>query len=147
MAVSKEIYSVLEDVVGSEYICDDRAIMPSYYGNDFAAVILPENTTQFQAIIRLCNKFKLKYRPVCTGWTRTFPGGILHLDLRMMNRIIEINEKNMYAVVEPYVISAQLHERAFKEHYFAMTFGPQDEIGPALSNYHLWWEKINPLVA
>ena len=36
--------------------------------------------------------------------------------------------------------------RAFKEHYFAMTFGPQDEIGPALSNYHLWWEKIKKAI-
>ncbi len=33
-----------------------------------------------------------------------FPPGIIYLDLRRMNRIIEINEKNMYAVVEPYVI-------------------------------------------
>jgi glycolate oxidase len=32
--------------------------------------------------------------------------------------------------------------RAFKERYFASTMGPQDEIGPALSNYHLWWRKI-----
>ena len=31
-----------------------------------------------------------------------------------MNRIIEINEKNMYAVVEPYVISAQLQAELMK---------------------------------
>ena len=32
--------------------------------------------------------------------------------------------------------------RAFKESYFASTMGPQDEIGPALCNYHLWWQRI-----
>jgi glycolate oxidase len=32
--------------------------------------------------------------------------------------------------------------RAFRERYFASTMGPQDEIGPALSNYHLWWRKL-----
>ena len=32
--------------------------------------------------------------------------------------------------------------RAFKERYFASTMGPQDEIGPALCNYNLWWQKI-----
>jgi hypothetical protein len=32
--------------------------------------------------------------------------------------------------------------RAFKERYFASTMGPQDEIGPALSNYNLWWRKL-----
>ena len=33
-------------------------------------------------------------------------------------------------------------KRAFDERYFAMTMGPQDEIGPALANYHLWWSKV-----
>ena len=33
-------------------------------------------------------------------------------------------------------------ERAFKERYFARAVGPAEEIGPALSNYHLWWKKV-----
>ena len=114
MALSKEIYSAFEDVVGSENICDDPVIMPSYYGAEFAAVILPANTTQVQTIVRLCNKHKLKFRPICTGWTGIFPNDIILLDLRRMNRIIEINEENMYAVVEPYVISAQLQAELMK---------------------------------
>jgi hypothetical protein len=32
--------------------------------------------------------------------------------------------------------------RAFKEKYFASTMGDQSEIGPALMNYHILWEKI-----
>ncbi len=114
MALSKDIYSAFEDVVGAEYICDDPVIMPSYHGTEFAAVILPKNTAEVQAIVRLCNKFKVKFRPVCTGWTGMFQPGIVYLDLRRMNRIIEINEKNMYAVVEPYVISAQLQAELMK---------------------------------
>ena len=35
--------------------------------------------------------------------------------------------------------------RALEEKYFALTMGPEEEIedkiGPALSNYHLWWDK------
>ena len=44
------------------------------------------------------------------------PGGpeVVKMDLRRMDRIIEINEKNMYAVVEPYVISAELQGELFK---------------------------------
>ena len=38
----------------------------------------------------------------------------LQLDLRRMNRILEIDEKNMYAVVEPYVICAQLQAEVMK---------------------------------
>ncbi len=114
MALSKEIYSAFQDVVGEENICDDPVIMPSYHSTEHAAVILPGNTAEVQAIVRLCNKYKLKMRAVCTGWTGIFPPGIIYLDLRRMNRIIEINEKNMYAVVEPYVITAQLQAELMK---------------------------------
>jgi glycolate dehydrogenase FAD-linked subunit len=114
MALSKDVYTEFEDVVGPEYISDDPVIMYSYHGTEFAAVILPKNTAEVQAIVKLCNKFKLPFRPVCTGWTGKFSKGTLYLDLRRMNRIIEINEKNMYAVVEPYVISAQLQAELMK---------------------------------
>jgi len=114
MALSKDKYSAFEDIVGPENICNDPAIMPSYHATEFAAVILPGNTLEVQAIVKLCNKYKLKFRPVCTGWTGMFPPGIIYLDLRRMNRIIEINEKNMFAVVEPYVISAQLQAELMK---------------------------------
>jgi len=114
MALSKDIYSQFEDVVGEENICDDPVIMPSYHSTEFAAVILPKNTREVQSIVRLCNKHKLRFRPVCTGWSGMFQPGTLYLDLRRMNRIIEINEKNMYAVVEPYVISAQLQAELMK---------------------------------
>jgi glycolate oxidase len=114
MAIKKDIYKAFEDVVGPENICDDPAIMPAYHSADLAAVVLPKDTAEVQAIVKLCNKFKMPFRPVCTGWTGMFPKGILYLDLRRMNRIIEINEKNMYAVVEPYVISAQLQAELMK---------------------------------
>jgi glycolate oxidase len=114
MALSKEVYQAFEDVVGEENICDDPAIMPAYFGTEFAAVILPGSTEEVQAIVKLCNKYKVRFRPICTGWTGVFPPGIVLLDLRRMNRIIEINEKNMYAVVEPYVISSELQAELFK---------------------------------
>jgi glycolate oxidase len=114
MALSKEVYSAFEDVVGPEYICNDPVIMHSYHATEFAAVVLPENTAQVQALIRLCNKHKVSFRPVCTGWTGKFAPDTLYLDLRRMNRIVEINEKNMYAVVEPYVITAQLQAELMK---------------------------------
>ena len=58
-----------------ENICDDPAIMPSYHATEFAAVILPKNTAEVQAIVKLCNKHKLPFRPVCTGWTGKFAQG------------------------------------------------------------------------
>ena len=114
MALSKEVYQEFEDVVGEENICDDPAIMPAYFSTDFAVVILPKNTAEVQAIVKLCNRHKLKFRPISTGWTGAFTGGVVLLDLRRMNHIIEINEKNMYAVVEPYVISSELQAELMK---------------------------------
>ncbi len=114
MALEKDIYIAFAGVVGEENICDDPAMMPAYFQTDFAAVILPKDTAEVQAVVKLCNKFKLRFRPICTGWTGFFPPGLILLDLRRMNRIIEINEKSMYAVVEPYVTSAQLQAELFK---------------------------------
>ena len=108
------IYDAFADVVGEENLCSDPAMMPAYHKTDFAAVVLPKNTAEVQAVVRLCNKYKLQYRPICTGWTGVFEPNNVLIDLRRMNQIIEINEKNMYAVVEPYVISAQLQAELFK---------------------------------
>ena len=115
MALSKEIYSAFEDVVGPEYICNDPAIMPSYHATEFAAVILPKNTAEVQAMVQALQQAQGldsgRYAPAGPG---SSPRASLYLDLRRMNRIIEINEKNMYAVVEPYVITAQLQAELMK---------------------------------
>ena len=38
----------------------------------------------------------------------------IQFDLRRMDKILEIDEKNLFAVVEPYVICAQLQAEAMK---------------------------------
>ena len=75
MTLSKDIYKEFEDVVGAENICDDPAIMPAYKDNPFAAVIMPGNTAEVAAIVKLCNKHKIIFRPICTGWTGLFVAG------------------------------------------------------------------------
>jgi glycolate oxidase len=114
MALSKEIYQEFEDVVGKENICDDPAIMPAYYNIEFGAVTLPKNTAEVQAIVKLCNRHKIPFGAISSGWGGMLPKDSILLDLRRMNRIIEINEKNMYAVVEPYVINSQLQAELMK---------------------------------
>jgi glycolate oxidase len=114
MALSKEIYKAFEDIVGAENICDDPAIMPAYFNTEFGAVTLPANTAEVQAIVKLCNRLKVPFGPISSGWGGMYPKGTILLDLRRMNHIIEINEKNMYAVVEPYVINSQLQAELMK---------------------------------
>jgi len=82
----------------------------------FEAVTLPGSTGEVQAIVKLCNRNKVQYKASSTGWLYCDPVGpnCIKLDLRRMNRILEINEKGMYAAVEPYVIGAQLQAECMK---------------------------------
>lgn len=129
MTMKKEQYRAFEDVVGPENISDEPVILDGWawrsgqaaffqeFNPRFEAIVMPQNTAEVQAIVRLCNKFKLQFKASSTGWgVYCDPTGLgcIKLDLRRMNRIIEINEKNMYAVVEPYVITAQLQAELMK---------------------------------
>jgi glycolate oxidase len=126
MALERSIYRALEDIVGPENISDEPAILDSYafqwlmefrpigkgerFGFRPEAVVLPGGTEEVQAIVRACNRYKIKFKAFSTGWGFFgVPGseGVIQLDLRRMNRILEIDERNMYAVVEPYVITAR----------------------------------------
>ena len=69
-------------------------------------MIVPGSTEEIQAIVKVCNRYKVKFKAHCTGFGPNGmigEEGFLSIDLRRMDRILEIDEKNMYAVVEPYV--------------------------------------------
>lgn len=134
MALSREAYRELEDIVGPEYISDDPSIQDSYafewlaelvrpnqdhYMPRPVAVIMPASTEEVQAITMVCNKYKIKIKPISTGWYHWAApikdeDDTIQIDLRRMNKIIEIDEKNMFAIVEPYVICAQLQAEVMK---------------------------------
>jgi len=83
-------------------------------------VVMPESVEEIQTIIRLANKEKIPVTPYTTGGnigglTIPLKGGIV-LDLRRMNRIIEVSEANMYAVVEPGVTFGMMKARLDSQH-------------------------------
>jgi glycolate oxidase len=129
---NRDVYSALEDVVGTEYISEEPAVLDSYafqWGAELftntpflprsGAILLPQKTEEVQAIVKTCNKYKVRYKAISHGWGFYSALGLddnaIHIDLRRMNRIIEINEKSMYAVVEPYVSCAQLQAETMKK--------------------------------
>ena len=134
MAFTKEIYRALEDIVGAQNISDDPVILATYqfslsvtsihlgpyyrtYTPRGAAVVLPGSTEEVQSIIRLCNKYKIKFKASSTFWgAMGFPAhdDVLQIDMRRMDRVLEIDRKNMFAVVEPHVIGANLQAEAMK---------------------------------
>jgi glycolate oxidase len=119
MSLSREAYRALEDIVGPENISEEPAILDGYcfiwanelhFGDKFSArppaVVMPGNTAEVQGIVKVCIRFNIKFRPHASGWEANSISAkepFLPIDLRRMNRILEIDEKNKFAVVEPYV--------------------------------------------
>lgn len=131
MALDRDIYRAFEDIVGPDYISEEPAILDGYsfvWGNDMLfdgdkfgprhdAVILPGSAEEVQAVVRACNRFGVVYKAHASGFIScaiSGPKGFVPLDLRRLNRIIDIDEKNMFAVVEPYVSVAELHLQTSK---------------------------------
>jgi glycolate oxidase len=129
MTLSKEQYEAFEAVVGPENISADPVDLDAWawrsgqfalaqeFKPRFEAILMPGSTEEVLAIVRLCNKFQVQFKASSTGWGVYCDAGgpgCIKLDMRRMNRIIEINEDNMYAVVEPYVIHAQLQAELMK---------------------------------
>jgi len=133
MSLSRDAYKALEDVVGPENISEDPVILDGYafqfmlgidemFGGRFMprpeAAILPGDTEDVQAIVKTCSRHKIKFKAHSTGWG-CYGGpsseGVVQLDMRRMNRILDIDEENLLAVVEPYVICAQLQGEAMKK--------------------------------
>jgi glycolate oxidase len=132
MALSQELYQAFENIVGKRNISQDVGIRETYrcaaaqssahYGPyDHKtplpdAVLLPGSTDEVQNIIRLCNKYDIKFKASTTFWSSMGYIGsdnAIQLDMRRM-RTIEIDEKNMYAVIEPYAIAAVIQAEAMK---------------------------------
>jgi len=134
MSLKKEVYQAFEDIVGSDYISDEPAILNSYRFHWLAeflnperkritpvsaeAVLLPATVEEVQAIVKICNKYGVKMKPVGGGWgawNAVLNEGAVQLDLKRMDRILDLDEKNMFAVVEPYVMGAELQAEAMKK--------------------------------
>jgi len=131
-----EIYQALEYIVGKENITQDRAILETYskYSVDIvsylkkhtkdpsnipACVVLPSTTEEVQAIVRVANKHKIPFVPFTNGQlgianypTKPLPTLCIHFS--RMNKILELNERNMMARVQPYVDYGQLQADAMK---------------------------------
>jgi hypothetical protein len=134
MSINKEALQALQDIVGPKNFSDDPAILATYqfpldvtsihlgpfyqtYTPRGAAVVLPSCTEEVQAIVKTCNKYKIKYKASSTFWgAMGFPcyDDVVQLDMRRMDHIVEIDKKNMFAVIEPYVNGANLQAEAMK---------------------------------
>jgi len=116
--ISKNLVKEFENLLGAENVKSQEPDRAAYsYDAAVLAPVIPElvlrpNTSeQLGKTIRLCNdnKIPITVRGAGTnlsGGTIPTPGGVVVLT-GSMNKIIEINEQDLYAIVEPGVITAK----------------------------------------
>jgi glycolate oxidase len=106
-----DITSSLAKIVGEQYVSSqpeelffyarDPGLMPAHKPD---YVIVPQTVEEIQKIVRLANKEKIPLVPMGAGMALTgliipLKGGIV-VDMKRMNKILEVNEKARYVIVE-----------------------------------------------
>ena len=120
-----------ESVVGAQWVFtkDEDTILyrdaySPYLGEPeerwASAAVAPASTEEVQQIVRIANRHGVPLYPISNGRNLGYGGsaptysGCVVLDLKRMNRILEVNEENAYALVEPGVSYFDLY-RYFQE--------------------------------
>jgi glycolate oxidase len=117
----------LANIVGQDYV-SDRPEELYLYSRDPGAqkprtadcVIMPKTVAEVQQIVMLANRERIAITPMGAGLTLsalTVPlrGGMV-MDMKRMDRIIEVNEASRYAVIEAGVTQAALRAYLEKNH-------------------------------
>ena len=121
--INEEILAKLTALVGAEnvLISDDKLKEYSHdevtdpaYHHLPEVVVMAENANQVAAVVKLANEFHFPVTPRGAGTGLAcgavpIYGGVV-LSLEKMNKIIEINEDAMYAIVEPGVRTSDLQK-------------------------------------
>jgi 4-cresol dehydrogenase (hydroxylating) len=80
-----------------------------------SAAVGPDTTEQVQAVVRTANQYKIPLYAISTGKNFAYGGpspnvrGSVTVDLKRMNRVIEVDDKRHFAVVEPGVSYLDLY--------------------------------------
>ncbi|KAJ5826849.1 hypothetical protein N7447_003612 [Penicillium robsamsonii] len=111
----------LEELQDGSYLEQPRTHDPHHIvDQDYfvaSAVICPRSVPDLQAIVRIASEFQIPLWPTSIGRNSGYGGaaprlrGSVVLDLgRHMNRVLEVNVDGAYAIVEPGVTFADLHQ-------------------------------------
>jgi len=130
------------NIVGREWVFTDHddvilyrdAYSPQWGQDDeplASAAVAPNSTEQVQALMRAANRYRVPVYAFSTGKNIGYGGsapiynGSVAIDLKRMNRIVEINEKRHFAIVEPGVTLFDLY-RAIQEKGFRLSMEMMD---------------------
>jgi glycolate oxidase len=119
-----EILVQLETALGSEFVRTDDQSRAAYgvdalkKGHPADIVVFPATTAEVAAVVRLCAAHRIPMVPRgggtgYTGGAVPTRGGVV-ISLERMNRILEIDQANLVAVVEPNVVTGDLQDAVEK---------------------------------
>jgi len=125
MTLPKNVYKEIEGILGPHNVSQNTGVLQAYSKQPFPpgllgrkrpdAVVLPESTCDVQALVKLANRYKFAYIPMGNyNWDVPRQDNTVIIDFKKMNKIVTIDEQNMYAVVEPGVTHAQLQAECMK---------------------------------
>jgi glycolate oxidase len=130
-----EVFEALKAVVGERWISQQRSVIETYSkfsidGQSFlrkyakdphalpACIILPVTTEEVQAIVLICNHYKVPFLPFTNGQvfcSVTTPSPTLCIHMSRMNKVLTIDEDSMTATLQAYVDYSQLQAEAMKK--------------------------------
>lgn len=113
-----EVLQLFANVVGDEWVFSSDADVGLYRDaysplrgtaeeRLASAAVAPKTAEEVQAIVRIANEHGIPLYPISTGRNLGYGGsapnysGSVVVDLKRMDRIIEVNDSNCYAIVEP----------------------------------------------
>jgi glycolate oxidase len=121
------VYEALAEIVGREFVSNQPEEL-FFYSRDPGTmdpkqpdyVVVPHKVEEVQAIVHLANREKMPVVPlggglVLSGLCRPLKGGIV-LDMKRMNKILEVNETSRYAVIEAGCAHGMLQAYLKKHH-------------------------------
>ena len=117
--ISEQILLRLTEIVGSENVFTQRAELEKYSHDETEDLVFypqvavsPLNTVQISQVMKLCNENMIPVTPRgagtgLSGGALAVHGGLL-VSMEKFNKIIEIDERNLQATLEPGVITEEL---------------------------------------
>jgi glycolate oxidase len=122
--IDKTVANQIRSIAGKENVFEDKEtrICYSYDATNLKylpdLIVYPANCEQIAAIVKLANTFRFPVIPRgagtgFTGGTLPVEGGVV-LVLTKMNKILQIDQDNLLAVVEPGVVTADLQKEVEK---------------------------------
>ncbi|MCD4716790.1 MAG: FAD-binding oxidoreductase [Desulfobacterales bacterium] len=125
-----ELFRAFSSVFPKDRISDDETVLAGYAADGAIApgsmtlpslVVLPKTMEEIRHLLQIAHRSRVPVTPMArgsniAGMTVPVQGGVV-ADLRLMNKIIEINEDAAYALIEPGVtfheLSMKLREKGF----------------------------------